>query len=198
MPMERQGPIKEGEPVGASDEQLLQMMATGDESALSAFYDRYRRLVYSLAVRVVGTVAEAEEVVSDVFWQAWQEAGRYNASRGRVYTWVMMMARTRAIDKRRAMQRHGSLVDVMDLQGQETSGTVADPDDDLILVQQRQRVKAALASLPAPQRQALELAYFDGLTQSEIAAALNEPLGTVKTRIRIGLSHLRELLAAYV
>jgi len=181
-----------GEIYQAHDQQLLARMAERDEAALSEFYDRYHRLVYSLARRVLGSSSDAEDVVVDVFWQVWQQAGRYAAERGRVFTWLMAIARSRAIDRRRGVQRQDVMAQALELQQRDAVEPVADPDEDLFVAERQRRVRAALDSLPVTQRQAIELAYYGGLSQSEIAAVLNEPLGTIKTRIRTGLAQLRE------
>lgn len=181
-----------------SDEELLSRMAGGDESALAAFYDRYRRLVYSLALRVVRTTTEAEEVTADVFWQAWKQAGQYNSGRSKVYTWLMMIARTRAIDRQRSLKRQEAWLDVMEERCEGPMEQQIELEDDLCLIEQRRRVMAALDSLPEAQRLVIELAYYEGLSQSEIAARLNQPLGTVKGRIRMAMAHLRDQLLPFV
>jgi RNA polymerase sigma-70 factor (ECF subfamily) len=171
-------------------------MAERDETALSEFYDRYHRFVYSLALRIVGSSADAEDVVVDVFWQAWQQARQFDPARGKAMSWLMTMTRTRAIDRRRGLQRQGALTQALEGEPRDTSEPVANLEDDRFAAERRRRVRAALDSLPEAQRRAIEMAYYEGLSQSEIAAALNEPPGTIKTWIRRGLIHLRQGLAS--
>ena len=160
--------------------------------AAAELYDRYGAQVYSLARRIVRNDSDAEDVVQEVFSQAWRSAGRYDQQRGSVIGWLLMMTRTRAIDRIRARQARP-----------DTTGAVA-PDllpakaapDALVMEEQASTVREALLSLPVAQRTALELAYYEGLTQAEIAARLAEPLGTVKTRMRTALATLRERLRA--
>jgi RNA polymerase sigma-70 factor (ECF subfamily) len=152
--------------------------------------------VYSLVRRLVGREAEAEDVLVEVFWQVWQQAGQYDAGRGEVFTWVMMLARSRALDRQR--RRQSAVVGpAWEAQPREGSEPARDPEEELMLGERRRQVRAALDRLPEGQRQALELAYYGGLTQSEIATVLNEPLGTIKTRIRSALIHLRESLSYF-
>jgi RNA polymerase sigma-70 factor (ECF subfamily) len=182
----------------AHAQRLLERMSARDEAALSEFYDLYHRLVYSLVLRVLGSAVEAEDVVVDVFWQVWRQAGQYDPARGKAFTWLMTMTRTRAIDRRRGLQRQDTLAQAMASQQQQAVESVADPEENLFVAERRRRVRAALDTLPEAQRRAVELAYYGGLSQSEIAMTLNEPLGTVKTRIRTGLARLREELASYL
>jgi RNA polymerase sigma-70 factor (ECF subfamily) len=160
-------------------------VASGDGGAMAALYDAHARAVYSLALRIVGDEAEAEDVLQDVFAQAWRQAARYDASRGPVAAWLLTMARTRAIDRLRARRaRPDARTAVND-----------DAWGDLAAARDAERVRHALNDLPLLQRLAIELAYFEGLTQTEIAERLEQPLGTVKTRIRLGLLKLREALS---
>ncbi len=195
--MASQAEIRQAE-VTQKDLWLLEQVAKRDEAALNAFYDRYHRLVYSLALRVVGSTADAEDVVLDVFWQVWQQAGQYDRERGSVSTWLITIARSRAIDRRRRLKRDDTLVQTVAVQHGDHAKPLGDPQEDIFAAEQRRRVRAALDLLPEANRRALELAYYEGLSQSEVAAALDEPLGTVKTRIRTGLAHLRGHLQAYL
>jgi len=152
--------------------ELIRRMADGDADACGVFYDRYARLAYSLIVRIVRDPADAADVLQEVFWEAWQAAAIYDPARGSPEAWIVMRARTRAIDRLRIIRRRG-----------ETS--VAPVDE---------AVAGVLDRSPDAQREVIELAYFGGLTQTEIAERLEQPLGTVKTRMRLGLERLRELM----
>lgn len=172
---------------------LLERAAKGDEQAFASLYDETSSLVYSLAMRMLSNVEDAEEVTLDVYSQAWRSAKSFDASRGTVTAWLMTMTRTRALDKLRARASRQKNVEPMPLHFDAPSGDDS-PEDQSATSQQRQIVMAALGQLPADQRRALEFAYFQGMSHSELAEALDEPLGTVKTRIRLGMIKLRELL----
>jgi RNA polymerase sigma-70 factor (ECF subfamily) len=175
--------------------ELVRRMAAGDETALGALYDRYSPLLHAVVLRIVGDAADAEEVLEETFWQAWRQAGRYEESRGGLSTWLVMIARSRAVDRVRARRR------VREERWDELPEPVADPSDigdspfeSARADELRRIVGRALAGLPAEQRQAVELAYFRGMSQTEIAEATGQPLGTVKTRARLALQKLREAL----
>ena len=182
---------------GTGDGELLSRMAAGDESALGALYDRYTALVHSVALRVLGDADDAEEVVEETFWQAWRQAERYEATRGGAATWLSMMARSRALDRLRAGRRfraeHG---DPPETPAADDDRTTASPLVETEDAEVRRKVAEAVAALPPEQRQTVELAYFRGMSQSEIAEATGQPLGTVKTRARLALAKLRDALAS--
>ena len=182
----------------AADRELMARAAAADERSMTELYDRYGTLVYTVAYRIVGQRADAEEVVVDAFTQAWREAARFEAERGSVAAWLTMIARSRALDLVRARGRRERLAaDAAagtDGDGGEPDAPASDRAED---DERRWVVKLALEGLSAPQRQAIELAFFEGLSQSEIAERLNEPLGTVKTRVRLGMQKLRESLRPY-
>jgi RNA polymerase sigma-70 factor, ECF subfamily len=175
------------------DRELLLLVARRHEPALGTLYDRYGRMVYAVALRITGDRQTADEVVQDVFQNVWQSAAGFQIGLGSVAVWMMGIARHRAIDatrskreKRRSAER--PLVEGWDV-----------PDESNVehLIDQRElrtTVRRALEELPLNQRQAIELAYYSGLTRTEIATQLGEPLGTVKTRLRLGLMKLRDLL----
>jgi RNA polymerase sigma-70 factor (ECF subfamily) len=177
------------------DHTLIRLIVRADADALSELYDRYNRLVFSLAVATVGDHATAEEITLDVFTRVWEKAVTYRGEQAQVSTWLISITRYRAIDE---LRRRGARPQVASLDLAETSAApaqrAAGPEAAAELSLQRQRVRAALAGLPAEQQQVLVLAYFQGHTHREIAAVLDQPLGTVKTRIRLGMQKLRALL----
>jgi RNA polymerase sigma-70 factor (ECF subfamily) len=185
----------------AADRELVARAATGDERAMSDLYDRYGTVLYAVAYRVVGQRADAEEVVVEAFTQAWRDASRFEAARGSVAAWLTMIARSRALDLVRARGRRDKLAASAALSGLDAgpapSASGENPADRAEDDERRRMVRQAIEALSPPQRQAIELAFFEGLSQSEIAARLNEPLGTVKTRVRLGMQKLRESLRPY-
>jgi RNA polymerase sigma-70 factor (ECF subfamily) len=174
------------------DALLVDRMARGDERALGELYDRHGRVMFSLAYAIVGERADAEEVVVDTFGQAWRGAAQFDAGRGSVGAWLSTIARTRSLDLVRARGRRARVLDRVAALVPE--GTPDATDRDTERGEASNVVRRGLDALPAVQRHALELAYFGGLSQSEIAATLGEPLGTIKTRIRDGMTRLRQLL----
>ncbi len=182
--------------MSASDEALLQQIARAETQALSELYDRYGRLIYSLAVRVVGEGETAEEITQDVFVKVWRNAHTYQPELGRPVTWLVSIARHRAIDvlRRRRVRADGYL-ETAEIEGFPLkSNAEEEPEPQTERDSSRERINRAISSLPAEQRIVLLLAYFEGLSHSELAERLNEPLGTVKTRLRLGLQKLRQLL----
>jgi RNA polymerase sigma-70 factor, ECF subfamily len=176
-----------------ADRSTLERMAAGDDGALAELYDRHGRLVYSLALRIVRDQRDAEEVVQDVFAQAWRQSGRYSAGRGSVIAWLMTLTRSRALDRVRGrLARPDASADSEPIV--EISDGTAPADEQLSIADRAGQVRAALSSLPLLQRLAIELAFYEGLTHTEIAERLEQPLGTVKTRIRQGLMKLRDQL----
>jgi RNA polymerase sigma-70 factor (ECF subfamily) len=185
-----------GGPQQADDMARVARVVRGDGAALAALYDTHGRAVYSLALRVLGDEADAEDVLQEVFTQAWRQAGRYDETRGTVAAWLLTMARTRAIDRLRARQaRPDSGAALAEDAWRDRPAATVDPADALAAERDAERVREALEALPLLQRLAIELAYFEGLTQNQIAERLEQPLGTVKTRIRLGLLKLRDALS---
>jgi len=177
-----------------ADRATLQRMARGDHDALAELYDRHARVVYSLALRIVRDQRDAEEVAQDVFAQAWRSSAAYSAGRGSVIAWLMTMTRSRAVDRLRGRRaRPDAAADAEPIPMLPDGATPA--DERLVSEARAVRVRAALDGLPFLQRVALELAFYEGLTHSEIADRLEQPLGTVKTRIRQALITLRDQLS---
>ena len=177
-----------------ADQAALARMARGDPDALAELYDRHARMVYSLALRILHDRAEAEDIAQEVFAQAWAQAARYDTSRGAVAAWLLMLARSRAIDRLRAKRARPDNTPDPRATMNIPDGAVLQ-DVQLLSAEQVKQLQTALQELPALQRAALELAYYEGLTHAEIAEKLEEPLGTVKTRIRQAVIRLRESLA---
>lgn len=185
-------------PTPLGDTDLIGRAAGGDERAMGVLYDRYGQVVYAVAYRIVGQRADAEEVVLDTFAQAWREATRFETARGSVAGWLTMIARSRALDLVRARSRRERITASAAAERPDSSpamgGWRGDPSSGVDHAERQAHVRLALESLSPPQRRAIELAYFEGLSQSEIAELLQEPLGTIKTRVRLGMQKLREWL----
>jgi RNA polymerase sigma-70 factor (ECF subfamily) len=173
---------------------LLEEIARGDRDAFARFYDLHAALVHTLALRILRERGEAEEVVQDVFVQVWRQAEAYSRERGTPEAWLVTLARSRGIDKLRSRRRRDEMVRPADNPDRLPEPAVLESATGP--AEARATLGGALADLPDAQRRVLELAYFDGLTQTEIAAHLGEPLGTVKTRVRSALDRLRGALAA--
>lgn len=167
-----------------SDAELVSRAAAGNAECMGELFDRHAGRMKSLALRIVRSPEEAEDVVQEVFVQAWQQAARFDAGRGTVLAWLSIMARSRSLDRwrRRSTRRETGVLEAHELAGPPSSKS--DPSS--------WAARSALGALPAEQRTLLELAYWEGLSQSEISARLGLPLGTVKTRMRSGLRKLRE------
>lgn len=179
-----------------SDSQILSAMASGQVNALSLLYDRYARLVYSIAYRILENPEEAEEITQDIFLTLWRR-NTYNASRGSLSQFLTTMTRSRAIDKLRS--KGARLRVVQRLQGIiHTENRAPTPLEQASIGERAQRIREALAQLSDSEREVLEIAYYEGLSQSEIAQQLNIPLGTVKSRSRQGLLKLRQTLQDYI
>jgi RNA polymerase sigma-70 factor (ECF subfamily) len=179
-----------------SDEQLLEQIARGEPDALATLYDRYHKMSYSLAVRVTGDVPLAEDVVQEAFLGVWRNAGRYSSVRASVRTWILAIVHHRAID---ALRRRRATTDLPDGDSPPPVGLVM-PDvwPEVVGRLDREQIRRALESISQSQREAIALAYYGGLTQQEIAARTGTPLGTVKSRVRLGLLALRQALISEV
>jgi RNA polymerase sigma-70 factor, ECF subfamily len=173
--------------------ELVRRIAAGDQQALHALYERTHRLVFTLAARITSNRQTAEEVTLDVFHDVWRRAARYDPAGGSVIGWIMNQARSRAIDRLRFDQRKKRVNETAD--NPLPVASVTDPQRALDLREQGRLLRQALTVLTPGERQAIEIAFFSELTYDEVAARLNQPLGTVKTRVRSGLGKLRQALA---
>src|SRR5687768_2077405 len=178
---------------------LLPAVAQGNVSAFEELYDRHASTVYGLLLRILSNADDAQEVLQETFVKAWTSAGMFDAVRGSEVAWLISIARSRGIDRLRSRRTRADREDEAGREMSVFSAFVekATGADDAIQAEERRAVRGALAELPEAQRIALELAYFEGLSQTEIAARLNEPLGTIKTRMQLGMKKLRERLQAY-
>lgn len=179
--------------IALDDVRLVRRMAAGDSPALGVFYDRWSGEVYATAISIVRVAQDAEEVVEDTFWQAWTQATRFDATRGQVRSWVLSIARTRALDKLKSVTRRRE--EQLESAPLELLANEGDAHTSVVEEERANAVASALNDLPAPQREALEMAYFGGLSQTEIAECTGLAIGTIKTRIRLGMQKLRERLA---
>jgi RNA polymerase sigma-70 factor (ECF subfamily) len=176
-----------------SDVDLLHAIARGDEVALARLYDAYRVILFGLLVRILNSREEAEDILQDVFIQIWRRAKDFDEKRGRPFTWLVTLTRSRAIDRLRLL---GARQRLATSAAQDQTEEASDALTDTIRSGQKEIVQRALADLPEDQKQTLVLAYYEGLTHSEIASKVGAPLGTVKTRIRSGMIKLRALLGS--
>jgi RNA polymerase sigma-70 factor (ECF subfamily) len=198
-------PVEAGRPTfrdAPVDVDLVDRMRAGDEQALASFYDRWFPMVHGVVARMLESSDDVEDVVEDTFWQVWRQAGRFAHERGSVQTWVLTIARSRALDRLRAVRRlreepmDADAADALTQSAADHPGLESsDPLRETEHRERRRLVLAALGALPGEQRQALELGYFGGLSQTEIAERTGQPLGTVKTRMRLAMQKLRERLA---
>ncbi len=188
---------RQAEERSSEDAKLLRRMAGGEHDAMAALYERFSRPLYATALHILKDGAEAQDIVHDVFITLWEKAAIYAAERGSAFSWAVTLTRNRSIDRLRSRRRRAELLEQSapgDLGLQEgNAGTGA--DETATAADQARVVRAAVATLPPDQKDALELAFFSGLTQQEIAERLREPLGTIKARIRRGLGKLRDTLA---
>jgi RNA polymerase sigma-70 factor, ECF subfamily len=176
------------------DVELLREIASGDRGAFAEFYDRHSTLMFSVAAKILNDTSEAEDVMQEAFLQIWEKAAKFDPKLGKASSWAAIMVRNKAIDRIRASQRRTRLAEeagTAQAIAEEAADTV---NDTLHGHEQAKIIQTAIVELPQEQRQAIELAYFSGLTQDEISKKLNTPLGTIKARIRRGLSKLRDQL----
>ncbi len=185
--------MKQPNPESVALRKALQRMAEGDHPALAACYDLMGSVVFSLAVRMLRDRAAAEDVSQDIFVQVWRQAGNYDVARGSPEAWIMMIARTRILDRLRS-RKAGVVLKPVGENLPDAPAAEDWPDDLAITREDAVNVRQALAELPAEQKQAVEMAFFDGLTHMEISEKVSVPLGTIKTRIRLGLMKIRDQL----
>lgn len=179
--------------ISLDDVRIVREMAAGKTEALTRFYDRWSADVYAIAIAIVRVAQDAEEVVEDAFWQAWNQASRFDASRGQVRPWIVNIARSRALDRLKSVNRRRE--DELESASPAKLASPETADEMLITEERTTQVRRALHALPAPQRKVVEMAYYGGLSQTEIAACTGEPIGTIKTRTRLGMQKLRESMA---
>jgi RNA polymerase sigma-70 factor (ECF subfamily) len=176
------------EPIRELDTALLARICTGDENAMADLYDRYSGIVYGVALRVLGSTAAAEDVLQEVFLQLWRNPDAFDANRGKLAAWLSVITRNRAIDHLRKRQPEEDIADL-------PISTGVNLEDEAANRLAVEKVRGFLGQIPQDQRRLLEMAFFEGMTHSEIAGRTGEPLGTVKTRIRAGLLALRKAFA---
>jgi RNA polymerase sigma-70 factor (ECF subfamily) len=182
-----------------ADREMIARIGRGDQTAFSALYDRLSRPLYSFALRMLGDAADAQEALQDVFLQIWSRAGTYDPEQSSVFSWTVLLTRSRVVDRLRARGRRLRVV-AASTEDEETRAKVADAStaesaaDTAEKMDEAMRVRLVLSNLPPEQREAIELAFFEHLTHHEIAAQLKQPVGTIKARIRRGLLKLRQRL----
>jgi RNA polymerase sigma-70 factor (ECF subfamily) len=181
----------------ADDVALIRRMVDADETALGALYDRWVKSLYSLVLHLLQDPDEAEDVVEESFWQAWRKASAYEPSKGAVSTWLLTIGRRKALDRIRSRRRYKEDTVGRDKIFSDLPAPGLDPSEQTEGSELKAHVRAALKELPSEQREVLELGYFDGLSQTEIAEATGQPLGTVKTRMRLAMQKLREPLSMH-
>lgn len=182
------------EPVIDNDVELLREIGAGDRTAFARFYDSYSKLLFSIAFKILNDSKEAEDVLQEVFLQIWDKAGQYDSRLGKPVSWAVTLTRNKAIDHIRSSQRRAKLMEdaAVEMSPEEPANESVRGRESATLI------SSAVAELPAEQRQAIELAFFRGLTQNEISETLKEPLGTIKARIRRGMLKLRDRLEGCV
>jgi RNA polymerase sigma-70 factor (ECF subfamily) len=173
---------------------LLRRVAVREEAALAELYDRFAPLLLAVARRILGATAEPEEVLQDAFFQVWLQAERYDPSRSSVSTWLVLIARSRALDRLRSRRSHERATTAAAAEPAAPLDASSAGEARVLHAERSERVRTALAELPSEQREVLELAFFGGLSQSEIAATTGAPLGTVKTRALLAMKKLRQAL----
>ena len=194
--MSRMSVIAHTPSIAEHDSELLRRTALGDDASLRELHNRYSGVLLATAFRVLNNFKDAEEVVQEAFVQIWEKASVYDVRRGKPLTWAMTLTRNKAIDRLRRVQRRHRLQDELEQEAEISNRMVEyDSSDEATLRETQAIVRTAVVQLSPDQRRAIELAFFSGLTQHEIAAKLEEPLGTIKARIRRGMLKLRQIIA---
>jgi RNA polymerase sigma-70 factor (ECF subfamily) len=176
-----------------TDREVVELLARDDQGALAELYDRYRSLVMALTLRILSDPADAEEVLQETFFQVWRQAGRYNPERSSVSTWLVLIARSRALDRKRRQTTAARTQEKLRAEPLDAD-TSPEGGRRVLWRERRERLTQVLSELPPEQREALELAYYGGMTQNEVAERTDTPLGTVKTRTMLALRKLRKAL----
>ena len=176
------------------DAALLSLISDGNEEAFSRLYDKFSGPLYSMLMKILGNAQDAEEVLQLAFLQVWKRAATFEPGRAKVFTWLVVITRTKAIDRIRHRQRQNRLVEEAAREAPPQTHSFAPDSKPVMWHEQRELLRTALEQIPSDQKEAIEMAFFQGLTQSEIADALGAPLGTVKARIRRGMLRLRDAL----
>ena len=185
-------------PLDLTDERLMAMLQQRDPVALEHLYDRHSGIVKSLGMKVVHNEAEAEDLLQEIFMEIWNRAAGYDPAKGKPLGWIVTLARRRAIDRLRKCQSHCRAEDRLKVEvEQQPDSWTTDPDEDFVMSDIRETLRALLQTLPEAQRQAIDLAYYKGMSQREIAAHTGIPLGTIKTRLELGLKKLTAALKDY-
>ncbi len=193
--MVRKSKAMDQDTVRNADRELIERLKNGDKNAFREIYARYSQVVFNLAFRMLRSREEAEEVVQEIFLQVWNKADSYDPERGAISTWIVNIARSRAIDKLRTLGYRDQTTELIEERVNSRSDYSRIIED---REESRKVIREALDSLPENQRVAIEIVFFEGLTHIEAAERLNEPVGTIKTRIRLGVSKLKEKIAPYV
>jgi RNA polymerase sigma-70 factor (ECF subfamily) len=179
---------------GEEDARLIGQVARGDRAAFAALYDRFATRLYSLALKILVNETEAQDLLQEVFLSLWQKAPQFQANRGSAFAWMVSQVRNRAIDRLRSRRRRGELLEAHAPELEPSGSATTSSAENAVMGERAREVRSALGQLSEEQRQVLRLAYFEGLTQAEIAAKLSEPLGTIKARAARGLARLRAIL----
>lgn len=181
-------------PSTIDDAQLLQRVAQQDRQAFSQLYDRYSGVLYSITLRILNDPQEASDVLQDVFVQIWEKAGSYDPKLGKPFNWALTLTRNKAIDRLRALKRRYSFVEEVTQEFAGGGNPHGAWNDEFMRSERASLIRAAVETLPLEQRQAIEMAFLGGMTQNEISKTLQQPLGTIKARIRRGMLKLRDSL----
>lgn len=189
---------KEHQPAMEDDIELLRSISEGDRQAFSCFYDRHCKLLFAIAFRILNDQREAEDALQEAFVQIWEKAVSYNPALGKPFSWAVTLTRNKAIDHLRASQRRSKLMEQASTEMLAGTAGSATANEGRHGRENAELITSAVAELPQDQRKAIEMAFFSGLTQNEISETLQEPLGTIKARIRRGMLKLRDRLEGFV